>query len=137
MTARTTTLKGADAGRYYVEAQLGYYLDRGEPPGRWMGRGAESLGLAGEVGEDAFLDLMAGMDPGSGELLGTRHTERTVRGFDVTCSAPKSVSVLWAVGDDAVREQVLAGHDAAVAGVVDWIDRHAHCRYRVSGDVRV
>jgi len=137
VTARTTTLKGADAGRYYVEDQLGYYLDRGEPPGRWMGRGAEHLGLAGEVDEDAFLDLMAGIDPGRGELLGTRHTERTVRGYDVTCSAPKSVSVLWAVGDDPVREQVLAGHDAAVNGVVDWIDSHAHCRYRVAGDVRV
>lgn len=137
MTARTTTLRGADAGRYYVEDQLGYYLDRGEPPGVWAGRGVAHLGLAGEVGEDAFLDLMAGMDPRTEELLGTRHTERTVRGYDVTCSAPKSVSVLFAVGGSTVREQVLAGHDAAVSGVVDWIDRHAHCCYRVAGDVRV
>lgn len=137
MTARTTTLKGAYAGRYYVDDELGYYLDRGEPPGRWMGKGAEHLGLAGEVDEDGFLDLMAGMDPRSGELLGTGHTDRTARGYDVTCSAPKSVSVLFAVGGAAVREQVLAGHDAAVAGVVEWIDRHAHTRYRVAGDVRV
>jgi hypothetical protein len=41
-----------------------------------------------------------GRDPLDGELLGTRHTDRTVRGFDVTCPAPKSVSVLYAIGDD-------------------------------------
>ncbi len=137
MTARTTTLRGADAGRYYVEDQLGYYLDRSEPPGIWHGRGAVRLGLAGAIAEDDFLDLIAGVDPVSGRALGTRHTDRTVRGYDVTCSAPKSVSMLFAFGDDAVRQDVLDAHDAAVAGVVDWIDRHAHCRYRVNGDVRV
>jgi conjugative relaxase-like TrwC/TraI family protein len=137
VTARTTTLRGADAGRYYVEDQLGYYLDRGEPPGVWHGKGAARLGLAGEVDEDAFLALMAGEDPSTGRLLGTSHTEKTVRGFDVTCSAPKSVSVLFAVGDPAVRQQVLEGHDAAVAAVVDWIEHHAHCRYRIDGRVCV
>jgi conjugative relaxase-like TrwC/TraI family protein len=137
VTARTTTLRGADAGRYYVEDQLGYYLDRGEPPGIWQGRGADRLGLAGAIEEDDFLDLMAGVDPVSGLALGTRHTDRTVRGYDVTCSAPKSVSVLFAFGDDTVRQQILDAHDAAVASVVDWIDRHAHCRYRINGRVHV
>ncbi|HSH60861.1 MAG TPA: MobF family relaxase, partial [Acidimicrobiales bacterium] len=137
VTARTTTLRGADAGRYYVEDELGYYLDRGEPPGRWAGRGAAELGLSGEVDEDAFLDLMAGLDLRTGELLGTRHTTRTVRGYDVTCSPPKSASVLFALGGEAVRREVLAGHDAAVSEVIDWIDRHAHCRYRVNGNVRI
>jgi conjugative relaxase-like TrwC/TraI family protein len=80
---------------------------------------------------------MAGTDPATGRLLGSRHTERTVRGYDVTCSAPKSVSVLFAVGDDSVRHQTAAAHDAAVAAVVDWIDRHAHCRFRINGQVCV
>jgi conjugative relaxase-like TrwC/TraI family protein len=137
VTARTTTLRGADAGRYYVEDQLGYYLDRGEPSGVWRGRGAERLGLRGVVDEDDFLGSMAGQDPSTGRLLGTPHTEKTVRGFDVTCSAPKSVSVLFAVGGPAVRQQVLDGHDAAVVAVVDWIERHAHCRYRAGGTVCV
>jgi conjugative relaxase-like TrwC/TraI family protein len=80
---------------------------------------------------------MAGVDPSTGRLLGTPHTERTVRGFDVTCSAPKSVSVLFAVGEPAVRREVLAGHDEAVVAVVDWVERHAHCRYRIDGKVCV
>lgn len=135
MTARTTTLRGADAGRYCVEGQFGYYLDRGEPCGVWRGAGAERLGLRGDIDDGEFLHLMAGPDPDGGALLGTAHTDRTVRGFDVTCSAPKSASVLFVVGDDHVRREVLEGHDASVAAAVNWVERHAHCRYRIGGQV--
>ena len=58
-----------------------------------------------------------------------------MRGFDVTASAPKSVSVLFALGDDATRAAVLDAHDAAVAAMVDWIEDHAHTRYRIGGQV--
>ncbi len=78
---------------------------------------------------------MDGRDPLDGELLGTRHTDRTVRGFDVTCSAPKSVSVLYAIGDDQVRKEVLDAHDAAVAAAFGWVEDRAHCRYRVNGEI--
>jgi hypothetical protein len=37
-----------------------------------------------------------------------------VRGYDATFSAPKSVSVLFAVGDEQIREQVVEAHDSAV-----------------------
>jgi conjugative relaxase-like TrwC/TraI family protein len=135
VTARVTTLKGPDAGAYYVDGPGGYYLDGDEPPGQWLGRGAEALGLAGEVDDDHFLALMDGRDPIDGVLLGTSHHERTVRGFDVTCSAPKSVSVLFAIGDQRVRNEVLDAHDAAVAAAFGWIEEHAHCRYRVDGEI--
>ncbi len=137
MTARTTTLKGVDTGRYYVEALPSYYLDSGEPAGRWRGAGAAELGLHGEVDEDDFLQLMAGHDPRTGRDLGTKFIDRSARAYDVTCSAPKSVSVLFALGDEMVRGQVLDAHDAAVDAVVDWMERHAHCRYRVNGTVNV
>lgn len=135
MTARVTTLKGPDAGTYYVDGPGRYYLGGDEPPGRWLGRGAGALGLVGEVDDVDFLALMDGRDPATGELLGTSHHERTVRGFDVTCSAPKSVSVLFAIGDERVRSEVLEAHDAAVAAGFGWIEDHAHCRYRVDGEV--
>jgi conjugative relaxase-like TrwC/TraI family protein len=135
VTARVTTLKGPDSGAYYVDGPGGYYLDGDEPPGQWLGLGAEALGLAGEVDDDHFLALMDGRDPIDGEQLGTSHHERTVRGFDVTCSAPKSVSVLFAIGDERVRNEVLDAHDAAVAAAFGWIEDHAHCRYRVDGEV--
>ncbi len=107
MTVRVTTLKGADAGLYYVEALPSYYLDAGEPAGHWRGDGALFLGLEGEVDDDAFLHLMAGLDPATGEPLGRAYGENSVRGFDVTASAPKSVSVLFALGD-GIELQLLA-----------------------------
>ena len=138
MTARVTTLKGVEAGAYYVEALPSYYLDADEPPGRWHGQGADLLGLRGQVRDEDFLDIIAGVHPGSrGVLLGRAYGESSVRGFDITANAPKSASVLFAVGDDFVRHEALASHDAAVAAMVRWIETHAHTRFRINGEVAV
>jgi conjugative relaxase-like TrwC/TraI family protein len=135
VTARVTSLYGDTAGAYYVEKPGQYYLDGDEPPGVWRGRGADELGLAGELDDEAFVALLAGLDPETGARLGTRHTNKTVRGFDITFSAPKSVSVLFAVGDPDTRAEVLAAHDAAVDAVMDWVEDHALVRHRVNGEV--
>ncbi len=138
MTVRVTTLKGVDAGAYYVEQLPNYYLDSGEPRGIWLGVGAQQLGISGEVGDDAFLAVMAGMDPRRPDRhLGRRYDDKSVRGFDVTASAPKSVSVLWALGDEGVRRSVLDAHDTAVRELAGWIEAHAHTRYRIGGEVAV
>jgi len=138
MTVRVTTLKGASVGAYYVEALPNYYLDADEPRGLWHGQAAGMLGLAGTVEADAFLALMSGMDPRDADQpLGNGYSETSVRGFDVTASSPKSVSVLWAVGDEWVRAEVLAAHDAAVTAVAGWIEVHAHTRFRLGGEVVV
>ena len=42
-----------------------------------------------------------------------------IAGFDVTLSAPKSVSVLYGLADPAVAEQVRAAHGRAVAAAID------------------
>ena len=138
VTVRVTTLKGADAGSYYVEQLPNYYLDSGEPRGIWLGTAAIELGLVCEVDDDAFIALMAGKDPRRAERdLGRHYDDKSVRGFDVTASAPKSVSVLFALGVRDVRREVVAAHDAAVAAVQVWIERHAHTRYRIGGEVAV
>src|SRR5690349_14676833 len=100
MTVRVTTLKGPDAGAYYVEALPTYYLDVNEPVGNWCGSAAAALGLDGEVDDGAFLSLMAGNHPATDEALGRAYGAESVRGFDLTASAPKSVSVLFALGDE-------------------------------------
>ena len=135
LTVRVTTLKGIDAGLYYVEALPSYYIEPGEPAGVWRGTGAVFLGLVGEVADEDFLALMAGLEPGSDEPLGRRYGEGSVRGFDVTASAPKSVSVLFALGDETTRQAVLDAHDTAVGAMVEWIEAHAHTRYRIDGEV--
>jgi conjugative relaxase-like TrwC/TraI family protein len=136
VTARVTPLKGADAGAYYVEQVGDYYLDPTEPAGVWLGRGARELSLAGPVDGDVFLRVMHGDTPyGQAIPLGRLYGERSVRGFDVTASAPKSVSVLFGIGDDNTRRQVVEAHDAAVAAMAGWIERHAHTRRRVAGEI--
>ena len=112
----------------------------GERPGIWAGRSAARLGLAGEVATEDLEALLSGQDPDSGALLGSRFVDRVtkhgklihaVAGFDGTFSAPKSVSVLWALtGDDGWRE----AHDLAVQAVVDHVERYgATTRVRVKG----
>ena len=61
------------------------------------------LGLDGVVDDEAFLAVMAGLHPTTGERLGRRFGDGSVRGFDATFSAPKSVSVLFAIGDEQLR----------------------------------
>jgi TrwC relaxase len=50
-----------------------YYADGAEEPGRWRGRGAKALGLAGEVTEADPATVLAGRDPATGaRLLGAQ-----------------------------------------------------------------
>ena len=41
-----------------------------------------------------------------------RWARQSVVAYDVTFSAPKSVSLLWAVGDEPTRAAVLRAHQA-------------------------
>ena len=64
---------GAGAEDYYLSAvargQEDYYLREGEAPGRWVGEGARSFGLSGEVEAPELFAVLAGRDPGDGERL--------------------------------------------------------------------
>jgi conjugative relaxase-like TrwC/TraI family protein len=138
VTVRVTTLRGPDAGAYYVEHLRNYYLVEGEPTGVWFGNGATALGLDAEFVPAGFIAVMAGAHPDDPDrALGGVYTEKSVRGFDVTCSAPKSVSALFGLGAEYVRSEVTGAHDAAVTALAGWIEAHAHTRYRVAGEVCV
>ncbi len=113
------------AGRYYTHHLPSYYLDGDEPPGRWWGRAAGELGLEGEITPEAFHALLDGQHPLSGAHLGRRMGEAAVRGFDATFSAPKSVSVLFGIGDESIRNDVVEAHEAAVNAVLGWVQDHA------------
>ena len=47
-----------------------YLSGHGEPPGRWYGAGATSLGLQGEASVAGFQAMFEGRDPTTGELQG-------------------------------------------------------------------
>ena len=124
---------GASAGQLeYYERQVAagaedYYAGRGEVPGVWTGAGSEALGLAGggRVARDGFMALMRGAHPLDGSVL-RRMTERSkVAAIDLTFSAPKSVSVLFAVAGGGVSEALVDAHERAVAAAVGYLEREA------------
>ena len=80
MTVRVTSLKGSAAGQCYVAEPGSYYVAAGEPPGRWFGVGAGRLGLNSSFDDDAFVAVVADVDPSSGLPLGRPFVERSVRG---------------------------------------------------------
>ena len=123
---------GTSSWRYYTNAVAcrvtEYYLGEGEAPGRWHGRGLEALGLTpgARVGEQQLEALLArGLHPGTGERLGRAWRTDGVTGFDLTFSAPKSVSALWALGSAETAAEAVAAHQAAVAAGLAYLDTHA------------
>jgi hypothetical protein len=82
-----------------------YYASGPESAGRWLGRGALALGLAGPVAADVLRTVLDGSTPDGHDRLAGPNTE--VPGFDVTFSAPKSVSLLFALGSEQMQAAVL------------------------------
>ncbi|HUZ44356.1 MAG TPA: MobF family relaxase [Acidimicrobiales bacterium] len=138
---RVTTLKaGVDGPGLMIEYYAGlardhqradgprrgpidYYLDPHEPPGRWWGTGRAALGVDGEVRPEELEALLTARHPRTGAKLGRGFGRRSARGFDATFSAPKSLSVLWALSDDPwVQAEVLAAHDAAVIAALEFLE---------------
>jgi conjugative relaxase-like TrwC/TraI family protein len=115
----------------------GYYVDDlpygreeanglvAESPGRWVGEGASALGLAQRVEPQAFADVLAGRDPLSDRALPVRRDRVTVAGYDLVFCAPKSVSLLHALGPSELASAVGEGHDAAVRATADYLARAA------------
>ena len=106
----------------HYEQQVGagiedHYAGRGEAPGFWCGTGAEALGLtSGErVERDGFMALMRGRSPVDGRVLRRMGGCSTVAALDLTFSAPKSVSVLFAIADEQVAAALYGAHQRAVA----------------------
>lgn len=133
---------GSGQERYYLEAVADgaedYYVHRGEAPGRWIGGGTAVLGLGGTVSGDQFTALLTAHDPTTGAALGAAMSRRSVPGFDLTFSAPKSVSLLAALGADDVAARMSAAHDAAVLDALAYLERTAsHGRRGAGGSHRI
>ena len=73
-----------------------YYLAGSEPPGTWWGTGASSLGLVGKVDSAPFRRILRGYSKDASTALVQNAGDKKRRAaFDLTFSAPKSVSALW------------------------------------------
>ncbi len=124
MVATVTALRSSANAVSYFEKD-GYYA-RDDPEHRdasfWHGGAAADAGLKAHVLPYEFEDVLDGWVPGTEIRLGRpREGEHDHRpGWDVTFSAPKSVSLEGlAMGD----RRVIRAHDDAVRATLDWIER--------------
>lgn len=136
--------RGDAAGRT-ASPLAAYYSEPGTPPGRFLGAGLAGLDggrgvRAGSTVSEEHLWRMLGMlqDPVTGNPLGRapgaertayldglkreRKAPQTVAGFDLTFSAPKSVSVAWGLGDEPTRRRIHAAHVAALEFVLEYAE---------------
>ena len=142
MVATVRNLTSSSATSEYFLQEGGYYLRKGDDEtdlgakqeehrnaSAWHGRGAAALGLepGKRVSAGTFEKLLQGHVVGTNTRLGRlrdgQHEHRP--GFDITFSAPKSVSLAALLptekhprGDRAV----LRAHDEAVRATLDWIE---------------
>jgi conjugative relaxase-like TrwC/TraI family protein len=130
---------GAGQENYYLEKVAegaeDYYSGEGEAQGQWMGDAAEELGLYGEIDPKQLTAMLTGMNPATGEPLGLRAVggRGPVPGFDLTFSAPKSVSLTWALGGPEVAGQVAEAHGKAVQAALAYMQREACWTRRGAG----
>lgn len=138
------TIRAMSDGTGYSARHLehsDYYAEGERVVGQWHGRGAELLGISGNVASEQFEALRQSLHPETGEFLRQRHsTDRSAadgrtqsRGrnlYDFTISAPKSVSVMAALGGDT---RLVEAHKKAVQEALTELESYAGSRVRQNG----
>src|SRR5918995_5624865 len=114
---------------YYLDSVAGgaddYYSGEGEAPGRWTGSGAAELGLEGQVERKQLGAVLSARDPRTGATLPRVLRRDRVPGFDVTFSAPKSISVVWATADEQTAALIRDAHERSVDAALGFLEREA------------
>ncbi len=127
------TLAQAASAAYYLESQRSfrhpneYYTAGEEPDGVWFNpKGLFGLEDGGKVDGADFHRLYHGFAPdGSGKLTRNAGSEKRSPGLDMTFSADKSISALWAIADPELRARIEAAHnDAARVALEETVFRH-------------
>jgi conjugative relaxase-like TrwC/TraI family protein len=132
-----SSIGAAQGGEYsrYLESKTvapergDYYLNpTGEPtqaPGRWIASPdtLARLGIeSGAVDGPDFVALMEGRHPRTdGWLRAAGATGARGGGIDLTFSAPKSVSAIWALGDASQRRDMSEAHASAVSEAMSYL----------------
>ena len=130
------TLAQAASAAYYLESQRSfrhpneYYTAGEEPDGVWFNpKGLFGLTDGGKVDSSDFHRLYNGFATNTGaKLTQNAGSERRSAGLDMTFSADKSVSALWAVADPDLRSEIERAHNDAARGALEETVLR-HCAY--------
>src|SRR5229473_7120889 len=122
-------LTAAQAETYYEEkySQDDYYSEKQQVVGQWFGRGADELGLSGEVTTEDFRSVLRGFRPASAEVLvhkANGYDDRRA-GWDATFNAPKSISIQGLAGGD---DGLIEAHRKAVSRALEELEPYTLSR---------
>lgn len=122
-----SSIKG-DAAYYSHEDN---YYASGSLESRWLGEGAERLGLKGDVANGDMDAIRQGKLPDGTDLSRMVNGVNKHRsGYDLTFSAPKSVSVMALVGED---RRFIEAHNRAVTVVMQEVEKLVSARITQEG----
>ncbi len=124
----------SSASDYYKSADYYTKDDSIDGVSYWQGRGAENLGLEGGVDKQKFKELLDGkindVQLGRKSKDGIEHKP----GWDLTFSAPKSVSLLALIGGD---KRLIAAVKSANDKAIAYIEKnHALTRQHMDGKLQ-
>lgn len=129
------TIAAGTTASYYSKRSE-YYLGGGEPAGRWITATNDFGATHGALVDNALFErLHAGLDVDGQPLLSNNGDGvNRVGGIDLTLSAPKSVSTVFALADPETRRAIeLAQHDACEATIGFLTRNAAFCRRGKNG----
>ena len=116
---------GNMAGSYFVDAEDNYYTRDQSSADEWNGKLCDKLGLkdGATVKAEDFQVILSARDS-------------KCAGYDLTFSAPKSVSILSQIGTDQARKDMTEAHREAVTATIKEIEQHEiYTRARINGQI--
>jgi conjugative relaxase-like TrwC/TraI family protein len=110
---------------YTVGAEDPRARQHDEPHGRWVGSFASKIGIAGEqVRRGDIEKSLRGFHPRTGEALSNNAGhEKHKPGYDLTFSAPKSVSIVWASAPPDLQQKISEAQQRAVERALAHAER--------------
>jgi len=132
MLRETPSTSAKKVKDYYLNSfsKGDYYSEGHEIRGQWGGKGAELLGLSGEVDEKGFMALCDNLNPTTGEQLTPRMKAYREIGRDFTFDVPKSVSVVHAISRD---QRIVDAMEECATKTMVFIETQMRTRVRLNG----
>jgi hypothetical protein len=116
----------AASSTYYAKHGA-YYLGGNEPSGRWYAP-AGDLGLVdgSEVDANLFERLFEALDAYGKSMLSTKGGKlQRSSAFDITFSAPRSVSLAWGLASNETKRLIEAAQERAVRSALSVVEQEA------------
>lgn len=125
----------------YFDALAGvedYYGNEQELEGYWAGSAAGKLGLIGALSDGQLIKALQGVDPILESPIAQNAGKEHKPGWDCTFSVPKTVSALWAMADESLRNAIEATHRQAVDRAIEFLEQEAvFTRHGKEGVIKV